>query len=59
MKKSMKKDERKRERSRSLTLNRETILTLADPLLEFALGGDEGVYDPIMPTSSGGPRCQG
>lgn len=39
MKKSLKKDEGKKETSRSLTLNRETILTLTDPLLELALGG--------------------
>lgn len=48
MNKNLKKHEEKRERSRGLDLRRETILTLADPLLGFAVGGGT-----VMPTSSG------
>ena len=48
MKKSLKKKEEEK-RSRSLTLHRETILTLTDPLLELAWGG---AYDPSLPNES-------
>jgi hypothetical protein len=50
VKKSLKKQEEKSGKSRSLALKRETILTLSGPLLKVALGGDGGG----MPTSSGG-----
>ena len=39
MKKNLKRDEEKQQASQRLALKRETILTLADPLLESALGG--------------------
>lgn len=45
MKKSLKKQGEKERRG--LVLERETILTLSDPLLELALGGG-----PVMPTES-------
>lgn len=48
MKKSLKKNEGKREIPRSLTLSRETIVNLTNPLLELALGG-------LGVTSSGNP----
>lgn len=49
MKKNLKKGEEQKGVSRRLILKRETILTLADPLLELAQGGG----GHLLPTSSG------
>lgn len=51
MKKNPKRDEEKQQTLQRLALKRETILTLADPLLEIALGG--------YATTSGGVQTYG
>lgn len=52
MKKNLKRDEEKAQSPHRLALKRETILTLADPLLELAQGG-YATSSGVSPTQVG------